>query len=113
MGKFQALSADCIFVPEMVRAELIVGALKSDRPEHHLDLVNRFLSAFALLPFSGDAVEHYAAIRVNLEKSGQIIGPNDLVIAATARAKGSILVSNNLKEFSRVPGLQCEDWETE
>ncbi len=108
--RLQAESASHIVVPEMVRAELLTGARKSARPAHHLALVNRFLEAFKLLPFAGEAVEHYADIRVTLERAGESIGSNDLIIAATARAAGAIVVTNNLSEFSRVPGLRCEDW---
>lgn len=58
----------------------------------------------------GKAAEHYADIRGRLEKKGKVIGPADLIIAATARAAGAVLVTHNTKEFSRVPGLQIEDW---
>lgn len=57
-----------------------------------------------------DAVEHYAAIRCDLERSGTVIGPNDLLIAATARALGAVMVTSNENEFSRVPGLVVENW---
>jgi tRNA(fMet)-specific endonuclease VapC len=55
-------------------------------------------------------VEHYADIRHALEKAGTPINPNDLIIAATARAAGVTLVTANVSEFSRVPGLKWEDW---
>jgi len=97
-------------VPEMVRAELLHGCLRSDRPEENLAAVESFLAPFRRLPFGSDAAEHYAQIRTDLERAGTPIGPNDLVIAATVRAQGAILVTNNLREFQRVPGLDCEDW---
>ena len=62
------------------------------------------------LPFSGDAVVHYAEIRLYLEKKGTPIGPHDLIIAATARAAGATMVTANTREFSRIPNLRCEDW---
>lgn len=99
-----------VVVPEMVRAELLTGARKSARPDENTRLVERFLEPLDLLAFGGDAPEHYADIRVRLEREGSPIGPNDLIIAATTRAFGAILVTANLKEFRRVPGLSCEDW---
>jgi len=68
------------------------------------------LEPYELLPFAGDAAEHYADIRGRLEKKGKVIGPAYLIIATTARATGAVLVTHNTKEFSRVPGLQIEDW---
>ena len=99
-----------IVVPEMVRAELLHGCLKSDRPEENLGLVARFLAPYRRLVFGSEAAGHYAEIRAELERRGELIGPNDLVIAATVRAVGAVLVTNNVSEFERVPGLVCEDW---
>jgi tRNA(fMet)-specific endonuclease VapC len=108
--RLAALTPEEVKVPEMVRAELLTGAAKSDRPAHHRELVELFLVPFELLPFAGESPEHYADIRARLEKAGEKIGPNDLVIAATARASGAVLVTGNVSEFSRVPGLLCEEW---
>jgi tRNA(fMet)-specific endonuclease VapC len=94
----------------MVRAELLFGASKSSRNAAALSAVEAFLEPYELLPFAGDAAEHYAEIRGRLEKKGKVIGPADLIIAATARAAGAVLVTHNTKEFARVPGLQIEDW---
>jgi len=62
------------------------------------------------LPYAAKAAQHYGAIRAALEKSGQPIGVNDLHIAAQARSEGLTLVTNNLGEFERVPGLLTENW---
>lgn len=67
------------------------------------------LSPFVSLPFDDAAARHYATIRDDLETNGLTIGPNDLMIAAIARDRGLILVSNN-REFHRVTGLTVEDW---
>ncbi len=99
-----------VMVPEMVRAELLTGARKSARPEVNLGLVEQFLAPFRILPFATEEAEHYADIRVDLERSGRVIGPNDLIIAAITRAAGATLVTGNLKEFERIRGLRCEDW---
>jgi tRNA(fMet)-specific endonuclease VapC len=97
-------------VPEMVRAELLFGAKMSAKADGNRQTVERFLAPLQLLPFHGDAVEHYADIRAHLEKAGKSIGPNDLVIAATARANGHTLITRNTSEFIRVPALAVEVW---
>lgn len=101
---------DEILIPEIVRAELFFGATKSQHKARTLERIHAFLRPFQYLPFAGDAVEHYADIRANLETRGQSIGPNDLLIAATARANGATLVTHNTVEFQRVAGLNIEDW---
>jgi len=95
---------------ELTRAELLYGALKSSQATHLRQRINELLSPYSHLPFGGEAAEHYADIRMRLEKAGKPISPNDLIIAATARAAGATLVTANLREFSRVPGLKCRDW---
>lgn len=72
--------------------------------------VEQLLDALAVLPFDEPADEHYADIRTALERAGTPIGSHDLVIAAQARSRGLTLVTHNLREFQRVPGLQTEDW---
>ena len=97
-------------VPELVRAELLFGARVSAKAADNRRAVEMFLSPLRLLPFQGEAAEHYAEIRAHLEKSGISIGPNDLVIAATARANGHTLITRNTSEFLRVPALAVEAW---
>lgn len=97
-------------VPEMVRAELLFGAVLSSRPRENRAAVEKFLDPLRLLPFAGDAPAHWAEIRMALQSSGTPIGANDMVIAATARAAGCTLVTRNTSEFSRVPGLAVEVW---
>ena len=99
-----------VAVSQVVRAELLVGCLKSQKPAHHREKVDRFLSNVAVKDLDDLAAEHYAEIRANLEVIGQSIGPNDLFIAATARAVGAILVTMDESEFRRVPGLTVENW---
>jgi tRNA(fMet)-specific endonuclease VapC len=68
------------------------------------------LEQVAILPMEPPVEEHYADIRHTLERAGTPIGPNDLLIAAHARALGLTLVTDNVREFSRVPGLLVENW---
>ncbi len=99
-----------VFIPSVVLAELLHGCEKSAAPAANRVKVHGFISPFATLPFDAQAATHYAEIKRDLEKSGRLIGNNDLLIAATARAHGFTLISRNDAEFSRVPGLQTEDW---
>lgn len=95
---------------EVVRAELLYGALRSSRPELLKDRIEKLLEPYTRLAFGNSAAEHYAEIRTHLEQAGTPISPNDLIIAATVRAAGATLITANLREFSRVPNLLCEDW---
>ncbi len=91
-------------------AELIHGAEKSTRREQNLHMVEDFCSRLTVLDYTPAAAYHYGSIRAELEKRGQTIGVNDLHIAAQARSAGLTLITNNLSEFSRVPGLLTENW---
>jgi tRNA(fMet)-specific endonuclease VapC len=77
----------------------------------NLDLLRRFLAPYVCLPFDDLCAEHYGLIRADLERAGAPIGASDLLIAATARAHDLVLVTHNVREFSRVVGLRLEDWE--
>ena len=93
----------------IVASELRFGARKrgSEQLTRQLDLV---LSAIQVMPFEAPADRLYGKIRVDLEKRGSPIGPNDMFIAAQALALDCTLVTRNVREFSRVPGLKVDDW---
>jgi len=91
-------------------AELIHGAEKSNDPSRNLAAVEDFCSRLVVLPYGDKAAWHYGSIRAALEKMGMTIGVNDLHIAGHARSEGLTLVSNNLREFERVPGLVLDNW---
>jgi tRNA(fMet)-specific endonuclease VapC len=95
------------------KAELLFGARRSARAGDNLRLLTRFFAPFICLPFDDACAEHYGVIRADLTARGQTIGPRDLLIAATARAHDLTLVTHNRREFSRVVGLELEDWEAE
>ena len=97
----------------IVRAELLHGAMKYGVPERRLAIVRETLGPYRSLPFDDAAAERYAGIRHELEKSGQRIGPHDLLIAAICLAHGCTLVTANTAEFQRVDGLSLENWQTE
>jgi tRNA(fMet)-specific endonuclease VapC len=94
------------------QAELLYGARRSARVSDNLRLLARFFATLISLPFDDRCAEEYGFIRADLEHAGTPIGPNDLMLAATARAHDLVLVTHNTREFSRVSGLQIEDWET-
>lgn len=91
-------------------AELLHGAEKSAQPTSNLSVVEDFCSRLQVLSYTPKAAQHYGSIRASLEKIGQPIGVNDLHIAAHARSEGLALVTNNIKEFEKVPALQVENW---
>lgn len=97
-------------IPVIVEAELRLGVEKSAQPEKVQHQVEKFLLAFDILSFDSQCSHEYARIRAALEKQGKSIGNNDLLIAATALAHNLILITQNVDEFKRVPGLQLESW---
>ncbi len=91
-------------------SQLYHGAEKSAKLAQNLAVVEEFASLLQVLPYTAKVSLHYGAIRSALEKAGRPIGVNDLHIAAHARSEGLTLVTNNLGEFERVPGLLVENW---
>lgn len=98
-------------VSAVVVAELRYGAAKSADPVKTIAIQDQFLALLGFVPFDRPAAEAYGTIRATLERQGTPIGANDLLIAATALSHGLILVTHNMREFSRIAGLTVEDWE--
>lgn len=101
---------DEIKVCSVVQAELLYGAEKSLKREENLIKIREFLFLFEIVPFGEKETNSYAKIRAELELAGKIIGPNDLLIAATVLENSGILVTNNVKEFGRINNLKIENW---
>ena len=97
-------------LPYIVRAELLLGPAKANRPDR-TRIVEQFCAAFQELPFDEKCAVAYAQIRAYLEAAGTPIGPNETIIAATALANNATLVTCNVKEFRRVPLLRVERWD--
>ncbi len=95
----------------IVKAELYYGAYKSERRQENLTVLGSFFALFRTLPFDDEAAEVYGQIRAKLEADGMLIGPNDLIIAATALRHGVTLVTHNTREFRRVEALDLVDWQ--
>lgn len=105
-----AQSPEDIALSVITEAELRTGAAKSASPAKTLRLLESFLQPLNILEFtSGDAAS-YAQVRAKLERAGTPIGPLDTLIAAQAVARKLVLVSNNEREFGRIPGLQIQNW---
>ena len=90
--------------------ELIYGAEKSAVPERNLSVIEGFAARLEVLSYDEMAASHTGQLRAELARGGTPIGPYDQLIAGHARSRGLILVTNNLREFNRVPGLRVEDW---
>jgi tRNA(fMet)-specific endonuclease VapC len=90
--------------------ELIYGAEKSAMPERNLSVVEGFAARLEVLAYDEMAASHTGQLRAELARNGIPIGPYDQLIAGHARSRGLIVVTNNLREFNRVPGLRVEDW---
>jgi len=99
-----------IGIPAIVLYELQVGIAKSSSPEKRSKQLAELTSAVQVLPFHQREAKAAAEIRATLESEGQPIGPCDTLIAGTALAHGSILVSRNVREFERIDQLRLEDW---
>ncbi|MFM0213867.1 tRNA(fMet)-specific endonuclease VapC [Paraburkholderia sediminicola] len=99
-----------ICISTVTLMELIYGAEKSASPEKNLAVVEGFAARLDVLGYNHEAAAHSGQLRAELAKEGKPIGPYDQMIAGHARSQGLILITNNLREFDRVPGLRVEDW---
>lgn len=108
-SKIARVGEEAVCINVVIAAELRFGARKKGSPRL-IRQVNKILDAFEILPLEPPVEKHYAEIRENLEKTGRPIGPNDLFIAAHARALGLTLVTNNTSEFRRVRRLKVTNW---
>ena len=99
-----------IGIPTIVLYELEVGIAKSVHPRKRKAQLQEFISLVNIIPFSYAEAKCAADISVKLEKKGSLIGPYDILIAASAMANNNILVTHNQREFQRIRGLKLEDW---
>jgi tRNA(fMet)-specific endonuclease VapC len=113
--RLQAMRPADLGVPAIVEYELRYGLLRLPQAAAapRLTALAQFLQAMQKLPFDAECAEHAARIRADLEAAGTPIGPHDTLIAATALRHQSTLITRNVREFSRVPGLQCANWHTD
>ena len=90
--------------------ELVYGAERSSQAERNLSDIEALGARLEVASFDAQAATHFGQVRAELYRVGKPIGPYDMMIAGHARALGLILVTNNMKEFERVPGLRLENW---
>jgi tRNA(fMet)-specific endonuclease VapC len=110
LARFSKLKAGEAAISVITWGELLYGAEKSTQRTRALEVLHEFVSLIPVLPMHEDAGAHYGAIRAALEAKGQPIGGNDLWIAAHARSAGLTVVTNNEREFKRVPQLKVQNW---
>lgn len=106
---FEGLHVGDIAISSITGAELAYGVAKSGSTRNQQAL-EKFLAPLDIIPFDAATMRHYGLLRTRLEQQGTPIGPLDMLIAAHALALGCTLVTNNLREFERVPSLQLENW---
>jgi tRNA(fMet)-specific endonuclease VapC len=102
--------ADELSISTITLAELYYGVEKSARQAANRQAVEGFAARLEVLQFSASAAFHYGQVRAELERAGLPCGPYDMMIGAHARSEGLILVTNNLREFGRMPGVRVENW---
>lgn len=107
--RFAALDREQVWLSAIVAAELRFGAAKLGVPRFQA-AVEAWLAGFDVRPWPLEATVQYAQVRAALERAGKPIGGMDLMIAAHALAEDSVLITNNAREFHRVPGLAVEEW---
>jgi tRNA(fMet)-specific endonuclease VapC len=110
LERLAAVAVTDVCMSVVTKAELLYGVRMSPDPERDAKAVRGFLTYVEVLDFPEEGADHYADIRAALKRRGQLIGANDLFIAAHARSLGLTLVTNNTNEFSRVDGLALENW---
>ena len=108
--KLQEVNPEEVCVSSITYAELVHGVEKSAAVEKNRLALSMLFANIEILDFDVDAANCYGKIRADLEKKGTPIGPLDMMIAGHTMSKGYIVVTNNVKEFSRVPNLKIENW---
>jgi len=110
LKKFKHLKLGDVCLSSVTMAELQYGVEKSQHQKKNSTALEEFAVPLEIMPFDEEVSFYYGRIRAGLEKKGRLIGALDTMIAAHALCLGSILVTNNQKEFKRVPNLKIEDW---
>ncbi|MEA2822068.1 MAG: tRNA(fMet)-specific endonuclease VapC [Bradyrhizobium sp.] len=109
LEKFNSL-AEQLCISSITLGELHYGAEKSTRRVDNLTAIEHFVARLEVLAFEAKAAAHYGQLRAELERAGTPCGPHDMQIGGHARSEGLIVVTNNTREFSRMPGVRAENW---
>jgi len=107
--RMRDLPTDAICISAITKCEMLFGVENSQRSDV-AEGVSQFMEYMPVLDFPADAAREYASLRAALKRQGKPIGNNDMLVAAHALHLGLTLVTNNVREFSRVPGLKIENW---
>lgn len=110
LKKFTTLNVGDVCISSVTYAELMFGVEKSLHHQKNKTALEQFVLPLEIMAFDVESAQYYGKIRTELEKKGTLIGALDLMIGAHALSLNSILVTNNVKEFSRVSHLKIEDW---
>jgi tRNA(fMet)-specific endonuclease VapC len=110
LKKFQTLQISDLGISSITIAELEYGVYKSQRQEQNRIALSQFLIPLEIIPFDERATQTYGRIRAELERQGIVIGSMDMLIASQAMSLGLTLVTNNVRELSRIPELVLENW---
>jgi len=110
LERLRALEVSEVAISSLTLAELEFGVAKSGRPRENSDALAAFIAPLEILPFDEAAASAYGPIRAALERAGKPIGSLDMLIAAHAVSRGCTLVTNNEREFARVPAIKLENW---
>ena len=110
LKKLRTFDLADIVISAITHSELEYGVAKSNKQEENREALIKFLAALEILPYDDRAAADYGQIRNHLEKKGALVGAMDMLIGAHARSIPVILVTNNVKEFKRIPGLRVENW---
>jgi tRNA(fMet)-specific endonuclease VapC len=110
LKKLRTFDISDIVISAITHSELEYGVTKSGQQKKNSEALKKFLSPFEIVPYDSKAAEIYGKIRTTLEKKGAPVGAMDTLIGAHAQSIPVTLVTNNLKEFRRIPGLRVENW---
>ena len=110
LRKLQTIHPEDVCISSVTYAELVHGVEKSAAVEKNRLALSMLLANMEILDFGVDAADCYGKIRADLEKKGRPIGPLDMMIAGHGQSLGYTVVTNNVKEFSRVSALRIENW---
>ena len=110
LDKLRTFEPGDVAVSSITLAELQYGACKSSRPDRNREALTEFLVPLEVVAFDDSAAVHYGEIRAHLERRRNVIGAMDMLIAAHARSLSLTMVTTNIQEFERVPGLRVENW---
>ncbi len=110
LNHFKKKEISEVTISSITLSELLYGVSKSSKPEQNLMALTQFVAPLEILPYGDEAAKYYGDLRAHLEKRGNPIGSLDMLIAAHALSISVTLVTNNEKEFNRVPNLNIENW---